>query len=239
MGVYVFNANILKEAVTADANNKQSSHDFGKDIIPELIRRTTLFCCMFRDENKKDMPYWRDVGTLDSYWEANMDREALTQSSISTIQDWPIRTHLQQHAAGEIVFGAEGVRFGAVVPLNRKCWRIVSGGLGKRSVLSPNVRVNSYSHIKKVSCSRLQRRARAIAASAARSSSQRLNPREHSDRLRRHAPPDASRHRPQVRILPLFQMPSHCTTREKARIPIAHPANPPTIRIHWSLIRNV
>ena len=147
MGVYVFNANILKEAVTADANNKQSSHDFGKDIIPELIKTHNVFAYMFRDENKKDMPYWRDVGTLDSYWEANMDLVSIDPIFNLYDQDWPIRTHLHNLPPAKFVFGAEGVRFGAAVDSIVSAGCIVSGGLVKRSVLSPNVRVNSYSHI--------------------------------------------------------------------------------------------
>lgn len=147
MGVYVFNANTLKEAVTADANNKQSSHDFGKDIIPELIKTHNVFAYMFRDENKKAMPYWRDVGTLDSYWEANMDLVSIDPIFNLYDQDWPIRTHLHNLPPAKFVFGAEGVRFGAAVDSIVSAGCIVSGGLVKRSVLSPNVRVNSYSHI--------------------------------------------------------------------------------------------
>ena len=147
MGVYVFNANILKEAVTADANNKQSSHDFGKDIIPQLIKSHKVFAYMFRDENKKDMPYWRDVGTLDSYWEANMDLVSIDPIFNLYDQDWPIRTHLHNLPPAKFVFGAEGVRFGAAVDSIVSAGCIVSGGLVKRSVLSPNVRVNSYSHV--------------------------------------------------------------------------------------------
>lgn len=147
MGVYVFNANILKDAVTVDANNKQSLHDFGKDIIPELIKTHNVFAYMFRDENKKDMPYWRDVGTLDSYWEANMDLVSIDPIFNLYDQDWPIRTHLHNLPPAKFVFGAEGVRFGAAVDSIVSAGCIVSGGLVKRSVLSPNVRVNSYSHV--------------------------------------------------------------------------------------------
>ncbi|MCC6794681.1 MAG: glucose-1-phosphate adenylyltransferase [Candidatus Hydrogenedentes bacterium] len=147
MGVYVFNADVLKDAVTTDANNKQSSHDFGKDIIPELIKTHNVFAYMFRDENKKAMPYWRDVGTLDSYWEANMDLVSIDPIFNLYDQDWPIRTHLNNLPPAKFVFGAEGVRFGAAVDSIVSAGCIVSGGLVKRSVLSPNVRVNSYSHI--------------------------------------------------------------------------------------------
>lgn len=146
MGVYVFNLDVLKEAVYADAK-KTSSHDFGKDIIPELIKTHKVFAYMFRDENKKDVPYWRDVGTLDSYWEANMDLVSIDPIFNLYDQDWPIRTRLHSLPPAKFVFGAEGVRFGAAVDSIVSAGCIVSGGLVKRSVLSPNVRVNSYSHV--------------------------------------------------------------------------------------------
>ncbi|MCC6152429.1 MAG: glucose-1-phosphate adenylyltransferase, partial [Candidatus Hydrogenedentes bacterium] len=106
-----------------------------------------VFAYMFRDENKKAMPYWRDVGTLDSYWEANMDLVSIDPIFNLYDQDWPIRTHLHNLPPAKFVFGAEGVRFGAAVDSIVSAGCIVSGGLVKRSVLSPNVRVNSYSHI--------------------------------------------------------------------------------------------
>ncbi|NUM53672.1 MAG: glucose-1-phosphate adenylyltransferase [Candidatus Hydrogenedentes bacterium] len=146
MGVYVFNLDVLRDAVYADAK-KQTSHDFGKDIIPELIKSHKVFAYMFRDENKKDTPYWRDVGTIDSYWEANMDLVSIDPIFNLYDQEWPIRTHLPNLPPAKFVFGAEGVRFGAAVDSIVSAGCIVSGGLVKRSVLSPNVRVNSYSHV--------------------------------------------------------------------------------------------
>lgn len=147
MGVYVFNTDVLKEAVTADAKNPASSHDFGRDIIPQLIKSHNVFAYMFRDENKKAAQYWRDVGTLDSYWEANMDLVDIDPIFNLYDHDWPIRTRLLNLPPAKFVFGAEGVRFGAAVDsiVSQGC--IVSGGLVKRSVLAPNVRVNSYTHV--------------------------------------------------------------------------------------------
>ncbi len=146
MGVYIFNMDVLKEAVIADSK-RQTSHDFGKDIIPELIKTHQVFAYMFRDENKKSAQYWRDVGTLDSYWEANMDLVDIDPIFNLYDSDWPIRTHLRNLPPAKFVFGAEGVRFGAAVDSIVSLGCIVSGGLVKRSVLSPNVRVNSYSHV--------------------------------------------------------------------------------------------
>jgi glucose-1-phosphate adenylyltransferase len=146
MGVYIFNTHVLKDAVSADAKT-QSSHDFGKDILPGLIKTHNVFAYMFRDENKKATPYWRDVGTLDSYWEANLDLVDIVPIFNLYDQDWPIRTRLHNLPPAKFVFGAEGVRFGAAVDSIVSAGCIVSGGLVKRSVLSPNVRVNSYSHV--------------------------------------------------------------------------------------------
>lgn len=146
MGVYVFNTDVLRDAVNADAKT-QSSHDFGKDIIPKLIKSHKVFAYMFRDENKKENQYWRDVGTLDSYWEANLDLVDIVPIFNLYDQDWPIRTRLHNLPPAKFVFGAEGVRFGAAVDSIVSAGCIVSGGLVKRSVLSPNVRVNSYSHV--------------------------------------------------------------------------------------------
>lgn len=147
MGVYVFNTNVLRDAVTADAKSPTSSHDFGKDIIPQLIKSHKVFTYMFRDENKKAAQYWRDVGTIDSYWEANLDLVDIDPIFNLYDQDWPIRTRLHNLPPAKFVFGAEGVRFGAAVDSIVSAGCIVSGGLVKRSVLSPNVRVNSYSHV--------------------------------------------------------------------------------------------
>ncbi|MDZ4857792.1 MAG: glucose-1-phosphate adenylyltransferase [Candidatus Hydrogenedentes bacterium] len=147
MGVYVFNTAILRDAVTKDAKSRKSSHDFGKDILPELIGSHSVYAYMFRDENKKSIPYWRDVGTLDSYWEANMDLVDIEPFFNLYDKDWPIRTRLRNLPPAKFVFGAEGVRFGAAVDSIVSLGCIVSGGLVKRSVLSPNVRVNSYSHV--------------------------------------------------------------------------------------------
>ena len=146
MGVYVFNTDILKRACLDDAK-QVSSHDFGKDIIPKLIHSDRVFAYMFRDENKKEAQYWRDVGTLDSYWEANLDLVEVDPVFNLYDQAWPIRTVQTTTPPAKFVFATEGVRFGAAVDSIVSPGCIVSGGLVRRSVLSPNVRVHSYSHV--------------------------------------------------------------------------------------------
>jgi glucose-1-phosphate adenylyltransferase len=146
MGVYVFNTDALKRACLDDAK-QVSSHDFGKDVIPKLIDTDRVFAYMFRDENKKEAQYWRDVGTLDSYWEANMDLVAVDPTFNLYDRNWPIRTRTLDLPPAKFVFATEGVRFGAAVDSIVSPGCVVSGGLVKRSVLSPDVRVNSYSHV--------------------------------------------------------------------------------------------
>lgn len=146
MGVYVFNTDVLREACIEDAK-QDTSHDFGRDIIPKLIKTHRVFAYMFRDENKKEAQYWRDVGTIDSYWEANMDLVSVDPVFNLYDTDWPIHTRIPHAPPAKFVFAAEGVRFGAAVDSIVSLGCIISGGLVKRSVLSPDVRVNSYSHV--------------------------------------------------------------------------------------------
>ncbi|MCC6143796.1 MAG: glucose-1-phosphate adenylyltransferase [Candidatus Hydrogenedentes bacterium] len=146
MGIYVFNRNILKQVVCADAE-RDTSHDFGRDIIPRLIDTHRVYTYHFRDENRKESKYWRDVGTIDSYWEANMDLVAVDPMFNLYDKQWPVRTHVQQLPPAKFVFGDLGQRFGAAVDSIVGPGSIISGGLVKRSVLGPEVRVNSYSHV--------------------------------------------------------------------------------------------
>lgn len=146
MGIYVFDTKILREACIEDAK-EQSSHDFGKDIIPKLIKSHRVYAYMFRDENKKSAQYWRDVGTLDAYWESNLDLVSVDPVFNLYDRDWPIHTLLTNSPPAKFVFASEGVRFGAAVDSIVSAGCIISGGLVKRSVLSPDVRIHSYSHV--------------------------------------------------------------------------------------------
>jgi glucose-1-phosphate adenylyltransferase len=147
MGIYVFNYQALKQAVLADADTPGSTHDFGKDIIPRLIENARVFAYNFRDENKKEAKYWRDVGTLDAFWEANMDLVAVDPEFNLYDKEWPIRTRPPVAPPAKFVFAQQGNRFGVAVDSIVSPGCIVSGGMVKHSILSPDVRVNSFSHV--------------------------------------------------------------------------------------------
>lgn len=146
MGIYVFDAKVLREACIQDAKDG-SAHDFGRNIIPSLIKSHRVYAYMFRDENKKAAQYWRDVGTVDAYWEANLDLVSVDPLFNLYDNEWPIHTNLTNLPPAKFVFATAGVRFGAAADSIVCAGSIVSGGLVKRSVLSPGVRVNSYSHV--------------------------------------------------------------------------------------------
>ena len=114
MGIYLFNADVLIPVLLKDAENPQSSHDFGKDILPKMVDDYRVFAYDFVDENKKEALYWRDVGTLEAYYEANMD--IVSVSPIFNLYDaeWPIRTHQRQYPPAKFVFAETGThRHGA------------------------------------------------------------------------------------------------------------------------------
>ncbi len=147
MGIYVFNRDLLTKAVTEDAEKTNSSHDFGKDIIPKLIGTNNVYAYFFEDLNKKEIPYWRDVGTIDSYWEANMDLVEVTPLFNLYDRDWPIRTVLPSRPPAKFVFADFGHRLGVALDSIVSPGCIISGGMVKRSVLSCDVRVNSYAYV--------------------------------------------------------------------------------------------
>jgi glucose-1-phosphate adenylyltransferase len=146
MGVYIFDADVLVQALLRDAE-EASSHDFGKDIIPKLVasgERVSAF--LFWDENKKASKYWRDVGTLDAYYEANMDLISVDPTFNLYDPDWPLRTYQPQYPPAKFVFAEDGRRGHALDSIvSMGC--IVSGSEVHRSILSPGVRVHSYCDI--------------------------------------------------------------------------------------------
>lgn len=147
MGIYIFNADVLREVVVEDAEDPDSNHDFGKDIIPRMIQTHKVIAYSFEDENQKETTYWRDVGTLASYFEANMDLVGVDPLFNLYDKRWPLRTNLPAAPPAKFVFSDMGERFGAAVDSLVSPGCIVSGGLVKGCVLSPWVRVNSYSHV--------------------------------------------------------------------------------------------
>ncbi|MFZ3263125.1 MAG: glucose-1-phosphate adenylyltransferase [Terriglobales bacterium] len=146
MGIYIFNTDVLIPVLLKDAENSQSSHDFGKDILPGMLDDYRVFAFNFVDENKKEALYWRDVGTLEAYYEANMD--LVSVSPVFNLYDerWPIRTHQRQYPPAKFVF-AESPRMGHALDSLVSGGCIISGGSVKNCVLSPDVRVNSFTEI--------------------------------------------------------------------------------------------
>jgi glucose-1-phosphate adenylyltransferase len=147
MGVYVFNTDVLLQALHEDAQNPDSSHDFGRDVIPECIAKARTIAYDFHDINADQVLYWRDVGTLDAYYEANMDLVDVTPVFNLYDQRWPIRTKATQQPPAKFVFAQEGRRMGVAVDSIVSSGCIVSGGRVLRSVLSAGVRVNSYCEV--------------------------------------------------------------------------------------------
>jgi len=146
MGVYVFNADILIQALLKDADDPSSRHDFGHDILPRMVDGSKVYSFNFVDENKKEALYWRDVGTLDAYYEANMDLVSVAPVFNVYDKEWPIRTHMRQYPPAKFVFndpGRTGEARDSIVSMG--C--VLSGGSVTNSVLSPDVRVNSYTEV--------------------------------------------------------------------------------------------
>jgi len=143
MGIYIFNTQFLIPILLEDAERADSTHDFGKDILPRIIERYRVFAYNFIDENKKEALYWRDVGTLDAYYEANMD--LVSVSPIFNLYDkvWPLWTWQQQYPPAKFVFADEN-RMGVALDSIVAGGSIISGGRVRRSVLGYDVRVNSF-----------------------------------------------------------------------------------------------
>ncbi len=149
MGVYVFTARFLFEHLCLDATQRKSTHDFGRDMIPSIIDSARVFAYPFMDENRKREAYWRDVGTIDAYYEANMDLVAVDPLLNLYDQRWPIRTYMPNLPPPKFVFAeeGEGARRGDAVDSIVCVGSIVSGGRVERSVLGARVRINSYAHV--------------------------------------------------------------------------------------------
>ncbi len=146
MGIYVFTARFLFNQLLRDATEPESAHDFGRNIIPSIIDSQRVFAFPFRDENRKGDAYWRDVGTLDAYYAANMDLIKIDPQLNMYDYMWPIRTYQPILPPPKFVFGSSGndERRGCAMDSIVCQGGIVSGGMVQRSILSPRVRVNSY-----------------------------------------------------------------------------------------------
>jgi glucose-1-phosphate adenylyltransferase len=149
MGIYVFTARYLFEQLCRDATDPDSAHDFGRNIIPSIIDSHRVYAFLFRDENRKGDAYWRDVGTLDAYYYANMDLVAIDPQLNMYDSWWPIRTYQPILPPPKFVFGSigSGERKGCALDSIVCQGSVVSGGRVERSILGPLVRVNSYAHV--------------------------------------------------------------------------------------------
>jgi glucose-1-phosphate adenylyltransferase len=150
MGIYIFNTRFLYEQLIRDADNPRSSHDFGKDIIPHLITsHYRVYAQNFDDSCVKlegGVPYWRDVGTIDAYWEANMELTKIIPDLNMYDKEWPIWTYQEQLPPAKFVFDDETRRGQSVDSLvSGGC--IISGATVRRSLLFSNVIVDSYSNV--------------------------------------------------------------------------------------------
>jgi glucose-1-phosphate adenylyltransferase len=146
MGNYVFNTEFLFEQLEKDAAQEGSSGDFGNDIIPRIIESHRVFAFPFQDPDNNKQPYWRDVGTLDSFWEANMELVEPEPQLNMYDENWPIWTYQEQAAPAKFVFDQDSRR-GIAIDSTVSGGVVVSGSTVKRSLLFSNVRVNSFCDI--------------------------------------------------------------------------------------------
>jgi len=147
MGIYVFSTEVLFEELKRDQLDPSSSHDFGKDVIPSLISRRRIFAYPFRDPVQDTQAYWRDVGTIDSLWQANLELTGVSPELNLYDDQWPIWTYQEQVPPAKFVFDDEGRR-GYAVDSMIAGGCIVSGSSIHHSLLFSRVRVHSYCSIR-------------------------------------------------------------------------------------------
>jgi glucose-1-phosphate adenylyltransferase len=146
MGIYVFNKDFLFEQLIKDADTRNSTHDFGRDIIPNVINNYRVMAYPFRDPESQAQAYWRDVGTIDAFWEANLELIGVTPQLNLYDKKWPIWTYQEQLPPAKFIF-ADEPRRGMAVDSMVSGGCIISGAKIKNSLLFSNVRVNSYSEV--------------------------------------------------------------------------------------------
>jgi len=149
MGIYLFRTEVVREQLIRDAK-EGTKHDFGKNIIPRMIKECRVYAFKFQDENKKAVKYWRDIGTLDAYWEANMDLVSVDPQFNLYDEHWPIRTYQGQFPPAKFVFAQDfqGGRMGVALDSIVCGGCIISGGRVQNSVLSPHVRVHDHADVR-------------------------------------------------------------------------------------------
>lgn len=147
MAIYVFNADVLRDCLIEMQSRKVRNHDFGQDVIPYLIESgRKVFAYPFVDENKKSKPYWKDIGTIESYYSTSMDLISVVPEFNLYDNDWPLRTYQLQFPPAKTL-SHEGERIGRTLNSMICDGTIVSGGLVERSIIGMNVRVNSYASV--------------------------------------------------------------------------------------------
>ncbi len=146
MGNYVFSTQFLFDQLIRDAEIESSSHDFGKDIIPAIIGDHAVYAYPFRDPKTSERAYWRDVGTLDAYWTANMELMDVTPELNLYDMDWPILTYHAQLPPAKFVFNDEGRR-GVATDSMVSGGCLISGARLNRSLLFSNVRAHSFARV--------------------------------------------------------------------------------------------
>ncbi len=148
MGIYVFKRTVLEEVLEQDTKNKNSSHDFAKDIVPSMLNRFKICAFNFVDKETNKPRYWRDVGNVDAYYEANMELIKIVPRFNLYDKDWPFRTYQKQFGPAKTVFSQEGTkRIGTALNSLVSNGCIISGGKVQSSILFPNVRINSFSEV--------------------------------------------------------------------------------------------
>jgi glucose-1-phosphate adenylyltransferase len=149
MGIYLFRTSVLRQQLMEDSQ-EGTAHDFGKNIIPRMVDNHRVYAFKFQDANKKDVQYWRDIGTLDAYWEANMDLVSVDPQFNLYDPTWPIRTYQGQYPPAKFVFAQDyqGGRMGVALDSIVCGGCIVSGGRVQNSVLSPNVKVLDHADVR-------------------------------------------------------------------------------------------
>jgi glucose-1-phosphate adenylyltransferase len=146
MGNYVFNTEFLYEQLIKDADTKESQHDFGKNLIPAIIKDYRVYAYPFRDPQTGKQAYWRDVGTLDAYWEANMELVSVTPQLNLYDTQWPVFTHQTQAPPAKFVFDEDDRRGMATQSMvSGGC--VVSGSTVKNSLLFSRCKTNAHAKI--------------------------------------------------------------------------------------------
>jgi glucose-1-phosphate adenylyltransferase len=146
MGNYIFNTEFLYEQVIKDADSPDTNHDFGKDIIPSIIKDYRVYAYPFRDPETQEQAYWRDVGTLDAFWEANMELVSVTPQLNLYDQNWPIFTYQTQSPPAKFVFDDQDRRGTAIQSMvSGGC--VVSGAEIRGSLLFSRCTTDSHSRI--------------------------------------------------------------------------------------------